>query len=89
MKIEKFFGTAGKYKAWRKDIEAQKELYQFTDPELALLMFLSTGGECKDHLETMTVPEMTAQGGLQDMLQLLDEAYGKTADEKFEEADAS
>mgnify|MGYP000370703501 CR=1 FL=1 len=42
LKVEKFAGTEGQkghfYRRWKKDIQAQKELYQMDEAELALLV---------------------------------------------------
>ena len=60
-----------------KTIQAQKQLYQIQDNELAVLMFLSTTGEAWEVLNQLEVADMQQEG----LLRLLEEAYGSKADE--------
>ena len=68
-----------------KTIQAQKQLYQIQDKELAVLLFLSCTGEAREVLNQLEVSDMQEEGGLQRILRLLEDAYGSKADERFEE----
>ena len=85
VKLETFSGDRSQYRNWMKTIQAQKQLYQIQDNELAVLMFLSTTGEAREVLNQLEVTDMQQEGGLQRILRLLEEAYGSKADERFEE----
>lgn len=85
MRLETFSGDRSQYRNWMKTIQAQKQLYQIQDNELAVLMFLSTTGEAREVLNQLEVADMQQEGGLQRLLRLLEEAYGSKADERFEE----
>ena len=85
VRLETFSGDRSQYRNWMKTIQAQKQLYQIQDNELAVLMFLSTTGEAREVLNQLEVADMQQEGGLQRLLRLLEEAYGSKADERFEE----
>ena len=68
-----------------KTIQAQKQLYQIQDKELAVLLFLSCTGEAREVLNQLEIADMQEEGGLQRILRLLEDAYGSKADERFEE----
>ena len=85
MKLETFTGQRGAYKDWKRVLTAQRSLYQLQDKELAMLVYLSCKGDARQILNQLEMEEMTAEGGLQRMLSLLEEAYGSRADERFEE----
>jgi hypothetical protein len=91
VKIEKFKGRdidkGPKYRRWKKDVQAQKDLYDMTDQEFALLIWLSVEDAAKDTLDIMTLDEMKAPGGLQIVWKLLDDANGEDDEERFESAE--
>ena len=87
MKIETFRGSRKDYKAWKKFVEAQQELYSEEQGELAMLVYLSVKGETRDTLDQLELNEMKARGGLKKIWSLLDEAYGEADDELFEKAE--
>ena len=74
VKLETFSGDRSQYRNWMKTIQAQKQLYQIQDNELAVLMFLSTTGEAREVLNQLEVTDMQQEGGLQRMLRLLEES---------------
>ena len=66
-----------------KTIQAQKQLYQIQDKELAVLLFLSCTGEAREVLNQLEIADMQEEGGLQRILRLLEDAYGSKADERL------
>jgi len=85
VRLETFSGDRAQYRNWMKTIQAQKQLYQIQDKELAVLLFLSCTGEAREVLNQLEVSDMQEEGGLQRILRLLEDAYGSKADERFEE----
>ena len=85
VKLETFTGQRGAYKDWKRVLTAQRNLYQLQDKELSMLVYLSCKGDAGQILNQLEMDEMTAEGGLQRMLSLLEEAYGSRADERFDE----
>ena len=85
VRLETFSGDRSQYRNWMKTIQAQKQLYQIQDKELAVLLFLSCAGEAREVLNQLEVADMQEEGGLQRILRLLEDAYGSKADERFEE----
>ena len=85
VRLETFSGNRAEYKNWLKTIQAQKELYQIQDKELAVLLFLSCQGEARDVLNQLEVQDLQAEGGLQRALRLLEDAFGAKSDERFED----
>eukprot|EP00435_Cladocopium_sp_Y103_P057834 s201_g20.t1 len=83
--LETFSGDRSQYRNWMKTIQAQKQLYQIQDRELAVLLFLSCTGEAREVLNQLEIADMQEEGGLQRILRLLEDAYGSKADERFEE----
>ena len=86
-KIETIRGGSKAYKAWKKLVQDQQELYDLHDGELAMLIYLSTKDDARDTLDQMEIREMKSEGGLERAWFLLEEAYGAFEDEKFEEAE--
>ena len=85
VKLEVFKGDRAHYRNWIKTIQAQRQLYQLQDEELAVLMFLSCEGEAREVLNQLEIEDMRSAGGLNRVLRLLEDAYGAKADERFEE----
>ena len=85
VKLEVFKGDRAHYRNWIKTIQAQRQLYQLQDEELAVLMFLSFEGEAREVLNQLEIEDMRSAGGLNRVLRLLEDAYGAKADERFEE----
>ena len=85
VRLETFSGDRSQYRNWMKTIQAQKQLYQIQDKELAVLLFLSCTGEAREVLNQLEIADMQEEGGLQRILRLLEDAYGSKADERFEE----
>ena len=85
VRLETFSGDRSQYRNWMKTIQAQKQLYQIQDKELAVLLFLSCAGEAREVLNQLEVADTQEEGGLQRILRLLEDAYGSKADERFEE----
>ena len=60
-------------------------MYQLSDPEVAMLVYLSTQGEARAILDQLDIAEMREEGGLQRVMRLLEESFGARSDERFEE----
>ena len=74
VKLETFTGQRGAYKDWKRVLTAQRNLYQLQDKELSMLVYLSCKSDAGQILNQLEMDEMTAEGGLQRMLSLLEEA---------------
>ena len=85
VKLEVFKGDRAHYRNWLKTIQAQRQLYQLQDEELAVLMLISCEGELREVLNLFEIEDMRSAGGLNRVLRLLEDAYGAKADERFEE----
>ena len=79
VKLEVFKGDRAHYRNWIKTIQAQRQLYQLQDEELAVLMFLSCEGEAREVLNQLEIEDMRSAGGLNRILRLLEDAYGAKA----------
>ena len=86
VKLETFTGIRSAYKDWKRVLHAQRSLYALQDKELSMIVYLSCKGEARDILNQLTMDEMSEEGGLQRMLNLLEETYGSRSDERFETA---
>eukprot|EP00435_Cladocopium_sp_Y103_P072563 s575_g40.t1 len=78
--VEPFTGQRRAYKDWKRVLTAQRSRYQLQDKELSLLVCLSYKGDARQILNQLEMDEMTAEGGLQRMLALLEEACGSRPD---------
>eukprot|EP00971_Amphidinium_carterae_P229096 4544335-Amphidinium_carterae.2 len=89
IKLEKFNGERRHidlHKEWKKSVQAHIMLYQLDEAEASLLLYLAVGGEAKQVLGVLELNQMTSQGGLARMWQLLNESYDQTAPDKYERA---
>ena len=85
VRLEPFRGSRSQYQTWKRTLEAQRSLYQLSDPEVAMLVYLSTQGEARAILDQLDIAEMREEGGLQRVMRLLEESFGARSDERFEE----
>ena len=76
VRLEPFRGSRTQYQTWKRTLEAQRSLYQLNDPEVSMLVYLSTHGEARAILDQLEIAEMREEGGLQRMMRLLEESFG-------------
>ena len=88
-KLEEFNGSKLRYKRWKKITKAQADLYQLSEKESALLIYLATTGEARETVDVLEVDELTDAAGLQTLWALLDDAYEKEEAERLDEAEES
>ena len=84
IKLKTFNKGHAEYKAWKKNVEAQQALYDPSEKQMAMIMYLAMEGEAKDTVDQMTIAEMSKPGGLQRVWKLLEEAFGLPEEDKFE-----
>ncbi len=84
IKLKTFNKGHAEYKAWKKNVEAQQALYDPSEKQMAMIMYLAMEGEAKDTVDQMTITEMSKPGGLQRVWKLLEEAFGLPEEDKFE-----
>jgi len=84
IKLKTFTKGHAEYKGWKKNVEAQQALYDPSEKQMAMIMYLAMEGEAKHTVDHMTIPEMSKPGGLQRMWKLLEEAFGLPEEDKFE-----
>ena len=85
VKLDQFRGNRTAYKDWKKTLKAQQALYKLTEEELAVLVYLNTAGEARDIVNQLEIEDLQEPGGLGRIMRLLDDAYEKRADERFEQ----
>ena len=85
VKLDQFRGNRTAYKDWKKTLKAQQALYKLTEEELAVLGYLNTAGEARDIVNQLEIEDLQEPGGLGRIMRLLDDAYEKRADERFEQ----
>jgi hypothetical protein len=84
IKLKTFNKGHAEYKVWKKNVEAQQALYDPSEKQMAMIMYLAMEGEAKDTVDQMTITEMSKPGGLQRVWKLLEEAFGLPEEDKFE-----
>eukprot|EP00971_Amphidinium_carterae_P352661 6492692-Amphidinium_carterae.2 len=87
VKLDRFNGarrSVETYRSWKKSIQAHVLLHQLTESETAMLIYLATEGEARGVLDVLTIPQMTQAGGLPTIWQILDDAFGQSAPDRFE-----
>ena len=67
--------TTKDYRLWRKMAMAHMQLHRLEPSEMALLLYLSVGGEARETLEILEVSDLMKEDGLSLVWKLLDQAH--------------
>ena len=90
VKLEEFSGgravTAKAYRTWKRSVEAVRVLHGLTEPELALLIYLSVKGDAKMCLDVLEIEDLQAPDGLQLVWELLDGHHEQLSHDRLDDS---